>query len=162
MNCYAYAVGIDLNENDICSYAYNPGELGTCLRYYDSFRDYQAMSAYLHTKSFQDRIKYDMDALDISFEDACEDEDSEYVDENGYTNWLIAMYIQRPKFLIPGDIHFLRKTKDGIWVHKMGRDGSITSLDPNGNLIKTLPEELAFDKKRVYTNPSVYKLRMKR
>ena len=44
----------------------------------------------------------------------------------------------------------------------MGRDGSITSLDPNGNLIKTLPEELAFDKKRVYTNPSVYKLRMKR
>ena len=37
VNCYAYALGIDLNEDDICSFAYNPGQMGTFIKYSDNY-----------------------------------------------------------------------------------------------------------------------------
>lgn len=161
VNCYAYAVGIDLKENEICNYAFNPGQIGTYLTYYDNANKYYSMCAYLLSKPISERIGYDMQALDIDFNLSDEDELSDYYDEDGYYNWLIALYQEKPRFLTPSDIHFLRKTKEGYWVHKMGRDGIATNLDPNGEIITTLPKSLVFGPKKVYTNPSVYKLRLK-
>lgn len=162
VNCYAFAVGIDLPEKDICDYAFDPGQIGTYINYFDNFRNYQNMCAYMHSKSVQDRFGYDMDTLGIEVSEADEEDMSEYFDEEGYYNWLFAMYSLKPRLFVPSDVHCLRKTKDGIWVHKLGRDGLPSMVDPNGNLLTALPEELAYSKKRVYTNPSVYRLRMKR
>ena len=162
VNCYAFAVGIDMDERDICEYAFNPGQIGTYLNYYDNSRNYQTMMAYMFSRPIEDRVGFDMETLGIEFSDASEDELSEYVDEEGYYNWLIAMYKTRPRFLVPSDIHCLRKNHDGIWVHKLGRDGNPSMIDPNGEVITVLPEELVYDKRKIYTSPSVYKLRMKR
>ena len=162
LNCYAYAIGIDLKEKDVCSYAFNPGQMGTYITYSDDYDLYKTMCTLLYSKSFEERFMFDMKALDIDVDYASESEDSEYIDDEGYFNWLVAMYKLKPRFLQLSDLHFLRKTASGIWVHKLGHDGNPSNLDENGNIITTLPEQLAYSKKRVYNNPSVYKLRMKR
>ncbi|MBE6157035.1 MAG: hypothetical protein E7161_04775 [Firmicutes bacterium] len=105
-NCYAYALGLDVPQNDIIDKAYIPGTMsGTGIKLDDN---------YIFTyNDLITNIYGDLDFLGISFREVSI---SEQLNEE---EWKIAIFTSKCADYIE-DIHFLRLRKDGFWYHKNG------------------------------------------
>lgn len=121
-NCYAYALGLDLVQSDICKGAYQPGTISGKYTLWDKENfTYNELIA---------GIESDLSALMINYQE---------VDFNYDTNddeWKIAVYTKQSGYEQFSDFHFLRTTRGGIWMHKDGFMGSPTKKDYLGNIIK--------------------------
>ena len=129
-NCYAYALGLDVPEKEIVPGAY--GTLGAMA----VANDHEITNFERHYIPGIERLEMDLDFLHLKYEDA---DPFELVKEN---EWLIAYYYcpYEPDF----DFHFLRRTNEGVWTHKMGwKKGLFVSDDDNKLIIN--PEKAGFD-----------------
>ena len=108
-NCYAYALGIDISENDIIKRAFQPGVIGSII--------FDIRPNLLLRMSLEDRIKTDLEALNISFNE-CSSFDFPFIllekDYKVY-QWIVALFLGKS-----GHFHFMRKSFDGDWWHKCG------------------------------------------
>ena len=131
-NCYAYALGLDIPEKEICKHAFQPGIMAG---YYALEEDYF---------SYEDLIKglkYDLDFLRI---ESKEINPSDPIDLDA---WKIALFIPMdiycPPYLI-ADYHFLTCYPDNTWHHKYGYTNSINNIDDNARIISN-PETCHLD-----------------
>ncbi len=118
-NCYAYALGIDL---DIGREILLLGEI--------SGMNYGIRNAFdLKTALLFDAIRLDLEISEVDPAIKIPDEDS----------WLIAMFMTPfyvdEKFEKSYDYHFLRKTKYQNWTHKIGNSNNITNMDEDDKKI---------------------------
>ena len=123
-NCYAFALGIDMDERLLNDNAFIPGFLAEKeLNYYSSeyYREYNELL---------EHIDYDLDALGLEHKQV----DPNY--ELSPEEWKIAIFTQRQWNKVY-DFHFLRQTKNGIWLHKKGWNGDITNKDYKDRIITT-------------------------
>ena len=108
-NCYAFALGLDIPEDNILMAAYNPGTIGSIT--------FNIKSSELNKMSLEERIYLDLRALDISYSECSPLEKSiNYFDEDYIIEqWIIAIFKGERK-----DFHFMRKSWDNDWWHKRG------------------------------------------
>ena len=120
-NCYAYALGLDIPEDDIIRGAYAPGTI--------SGAEIDIGRAYTFTyKTFVNNLYSDLDFLGIDFKKI---KPNQPIDEN---EWKIAVFTSS-KFGALDDYHFLRY-KDNVWHHKNGWYDKPTILDDWGQEIE--------------------------
>ena len=114
-NCYAYALGLDVPEYQICKYAYDPGTIGNSSKQLITPFSYHLLV---------DNVLTDLEALQIDYQfiHPCDDINSD--------EWKIALFIPQIYSLTElDDFHFARLHKDGYWYHKNGNKGLISNLD---------------------------------
>ena len=124
-NCYAFALGFDIAEKDICESAYCPGVIGGSKINLPS----------MYSFSLDDLIsciETDLDYLGIDFRE------NATLDDLKDGEWLIALYVSylfshRKDRL--SDYHFLRLFDDGTWYHKNGFYGRVINLDTKRKVI---------------------------
>lgn len=157
-NCYAFALGLDINENDIINtkiaHAYNLGEFG-------KFK-YNLNEADLDVLTFEERLFIDLDSLNINYEKVNDKELSLCnIDNDGCLTWMISLY--EAIALYGRDFHFLRKNSDGYWIHKRGLYGNISFFDDDMKRINDLNNLylLPFNNDVNYEQVGVYKLKLK-
>ena len=140
-NCYAYALGLDIKESDICKNAYQPGTISETvnLRQYESF-PYEVLISGLEN---------DLDVLGINYRLIKPDEKIEL------NEWKIVLMVK--KYCDGLDnFHFLRQDIDGIWSHKVGYQHRISRKDSLGCIISNPIESHFF----FYTYDKCYALRL--
>ncbi len=120
-NCYAYALGLDVNEDDIRQDAYIPGTIGGSDYYLPGF----IIFSY---EDFLQNLFLDLAFLGIDVREINLDE---HLPED---EWKIALCISPWRSSID-DYHFLRQSKSGIWYHKMGWKGLPRNYDCSGKII---------------------------
>lgn len=142
-NCYAYALGLDVNETEIISYAFNPGVISgaTDVIWSDDIFGYEDLLL---------GIGADLDALGIEFKKVS----PLYCTKEG--EWKIALFVDGYRGVLE-DFHFLRQNEDGVWYHKDGYLGEVTNRDDNGNIILN-PEKYFFTYRDYY---ACYSLRLR-
>lgn len=125
-NCYAYALGLDVREQNIKDFAYIPGVISGVYKRIDE--DYSI--AY---PKLLDNIHDDLEFLGINFREV------NPLEEISNDEWKIAIFTS---FLacdffteIVSDFHFLRQRENGIWYHKEGWFKRPTNKDSNSNII---------------------------
>ncbi len=109
-NCYAYALGLDIPEEEIIERAYVPGTIGASI--------FSISPKELCQMSLDERVACDLQALHISFQDCDSLENSTYFFEGDYLifQWIIAMYTGQDY-----DFHFMKKSwNHPTWWHKQG------------------------------------------
>ena len=103
-NCYAYALGLDIDYNKLSIKGYEPG-----------FTFYTPLPPCFEGEDLLNHVVKDLDNLKIDFR---------YV--NAYYKlakgeWKIAIFGGfRNSWDLFDDYHFMKQTKDGVWVHKNG------------------------------------------
>lgn len=132
-NCYAFALGLDVPENDIVKNAYQLGVMGVISK--------DMPISMLKDLSLEERMMLDLDFLEI---DCCEAEPCEsssfkfiYRKNNVIACdhiWTIALFNDR------GSFHFMRKSYDGEWFHKKGYLAGPINFDSDRKII-TDPRE---------------------
>lgn len=119
-NCYAYALGLDVRENDICIGAYNPGIIsGTSSLNGTEYFEYEALI---------NGIAGDLKALDIEYHEV------NPMEKIKINEWKIALLTEKYHDKLM-DFHFLRQNKSGLWSHKNGFNGIISKKDYLGRII---------------------------
>jgi hypothetical protein len=125
-NCYAYALGLDIAESEICDSAYVPGTISKSqisLAYQELFR-YSELLECLYS---------DFDALGIAYREVLP---QEQINTN---EWKIALFTTRAFYSdnidLLEDYHFLRQLQNGNWYHKAGWYNYPTNKDNYGNII---------------------------
>ena len=114
-NCYAYALGLDIPQSQICQYAYDPGTIG---------QSKSPLYIPFSYNSLLDNIFVDLEALKIGHE-FISPNDNLSPDE-----WKIAIFISQNYSLHDlEDFHLIRYRNDGLWYHKNGMIGAINNLD---------------------------------
>ena len=154
-NSYAYALGLDVSENDITRHAYCLGEIGKNL--------YNLKSEDLDKLSYKQRLFMDLEALNIKYQKVNEKEYSPCsIDEDGYLTWIIAFYVAYGDY--SSDFYFLRKNNDGIWYRKPSYGRYITCLDDNNKIITDLNTMFKYEMydEYEYQQEGIYRLRLKR
>lgn len=140
-NCYAFALGLDLNQNDICPCAFEIGKM------YFHFRN-----IVLHYIPQLERLKLDLETLSIIYQE-CDIDSSLNEDE-----WKIAYLSDKGEC----GYHFLRQMPDGVWYHKPGFGYVPTNLDLEKRTIKD-PKQVITDYKnwfyQNYDDLKCYKLK---
>ena len=125
-NCYAYALGLDIAENEIKECAYQPGVI-SC-----SFESIDRTEHFAYS-TLIDCIHSDMQKLGI---DIREVDPFEIVPDD---EWKIALFTVFHAYEFYSeylsDFHFLRQNKDGIWYHKPGYYKNPTNKDYNRQII---------------------------
>lgn len=125
-NCYAYALGLDIPERKIKSFAYVPGTIG-------NGKSNLFMQRVFTMKELMDNIADDLVSLGINFEECNPDYKTEY------NEWKIAIFTSYYSYILLDeyfyDFHFLREREDGTWYHKRGYKHSPNNMDSNKNLI---------------------------
>lgn len=110
-NCYAYALGLDVNESIIGNYAYQPGYIGGYM--YSTMRYPQFTYDSLVRSIYEDLKKYKIDIRRVKPDDEVD------IDE-----WKIALFTKFQSYDFYSnwysDYHFLRQKDDGLWYHKRG------------------------------------------
>jgi hypothetical protein len=118
-NCYAYALGLDVDESSIAECAYQPGVMGSVIFNYPLIN--------LKNMSTEEKIFLDMEALKIRIKEANPSDNGDYRIFHKKDNetvssisfsWIISLYENENDL---NDFHFARKTDTGIWYHKEGR-----------------------------------------
>lgn len=139
-NCYAYALGLDINENKICDFAFQPGMISETifLPDLDSF-SYETLI---------DAIEADLKTLDLLYREIDPQEEVE-TDE-----WKVALMVEKfdDNQELLDNFHFLRTNKNNNWVHKSSYLGSISKKDDLNRSI-TEPREceiLPYQYKKCY------------
>ena len=122
-NCYAYALGLDIPEKDICKHAYQPGVMSGF---------YALEEDYFSYDNLVKGINHDLEFLKI---EAREIDPSDIINPD---EWKIALFVHNsifcPPYLIP-DYHFLKYYPDETWHHKFGYTYSINNLVDNSSVI---------------------------
>ena len=145
-NCYAYALGLDINENDICHNAYQPGTMSEFEE--DCFLTYPNL-----VKAIEQELKF----LSISYREI------EPLTPITLDEWKIALlvkqyYDHRMHEILLSGFHFLRTNKNEIWVHKPGYPNAPSERDYHNQMI-TDPREFAFHD---YVYKKCYALKLNR
>lgn len=142
-NCYAYALGLDIRQSDICDYAYQPGTISETTNIFEL--------KYFSYDMLIKGIESDLELLQIAYRNVEEDE------KLALNEWKIALFVNGyHESLI--DFHFLRQKENGIWLHKNGYDGTIIKKDRYcRNII--IPSEA---KLYPYTYKKCYALRLEK
>lgn len=142
-NCYAYALGLDIKESQICSRAYQPGNISGTSDL-DRFKEYFLYSDLIIG------LEKDLEALSISYREI---EPTEQIKSD---EWKIALMVENyNKNIFDGSLfnfHFLRTNKNGIWTHKSSYLGPISKKD-NLNQIIIDPREcdlFSYEYKKCY------------
>lgn len=132
-NCYAFALGLDVPENDIVKNAYQLGVMGAVAK--------NMPIKELKDLSFEERMKLDLDFLGISCCEALPTENSgfKFILRRGNVVacdhfWIVSLFNDRNSF------HFVRKSYDGEWYHKRGYFAGPINFD-NDRRIITDPRE---------------------
>ncbi len=123
-NCYAYALGLDIKENDICKYAYRPGTISVNrkLFVYKDEKEEMLHSKYLSYDSFIDKLESDLECLNLEYREAGL---GEPIDSD---EWKIALLTRKDDDRIR-DFHFIRQNSDGIWTQKKDYYCGIDTVD---------------------------------
>lgn len=131
-NCYAYALGLDINENDICEYAYQPGSISSKVANLIIHFNYFLYSVLIKN------IEKDFETLGISYKEI--EPDDEIQDDE----WKIALFVEfYDKYFMDdliSDFHFLRANSNGVWTHKHGYCNSPKKKDDSNKIITDLKE----------------------
>ena len=134
-NCYAFALGLDIPENDICINGFQPGIIAS--KIFDISLDELARL------KVEDRMILDLKALKIGFKLSEVTMNQEYKSLGNYwcNSWDILL------FLNENDFHFARINRNGEMYHKIGYFGS--------------PQKTSIEKieKRGYSLSKIYRLR---
>ena len=114
-NCYAYAMGIDIPQTDICKYAYDVGQISRMIDCEDE--EELPDPKYHNTNTFEWELTWDFDTLGLEFEESSKielkpDEIPNY--PGRYFDILFFIHKYR------NDFHFARFGKDGKLYHKRG------------------------------------------
>lgn len=143
-NCYAYALGLDMNEYEITdTYSFCPGVIGG---------DYSCVSG---SHSYENLIRCiiaDLNALGIDYSSA----DPKEPPKRG--EWKVALFLTDDDPIWINDFHFLRQHPNGSWFHKKGYGGDVLMCDDDGTII-TNPEKCHFSKYSIYD--SCFRLKLK-
>lgn len=144
-NCYAYALGLDVVEINICESAYQPGTISESINSI-------ANEEYFNYSTLVENLENDLKTLGISYEEV----DSKYNICEG--EWKIALFVEKSKYNSEKlmDFHFLRQNANGIWFHKNGFHGTPIKKDYLGRII-TDPETCDL---RNYEYKKCYALRL--
>ena len=127
-NCYAYALGIDVNYEDLGINGYEPGF--TC--------DLRLPSNFDGSDLINNVVK-DLDNLGIDFRHV-----NDYY-KLGEGEWRIAIFGgYRYSFDKFDDYHFMRQSLDGIWVHKSGYYGKPTNLKTSSPLKSYMDDDILY------------------
>lgn len=145
-NCLAFALGLDINENDIFKKAYKLGVMGSIIK--------GIPIKELNKLSFEERLFLDLDAIGIKHTIVASSEKSGFwIDHNYiYTYWLISLFSNGD------DFHFMRKSYDGTWYHKFGYFAPVINYDFDKKII-TEPECANLGD---YKNVKTYRLQYKK
>lgn len=110
-NCYAYALGIDIPEEEIIIKAYQPGTIGSII--------FNIKPNELENMSLEEKVYADLEALNISYNECDQSDISCYdFDKDFITNqWIIALFSGNKD---DWDFHFMRKSLNNVWWHKRG------------------------------------------
>lgn len=130
-NCYAYALGLDIPEQEINNHAYFPGIIGNSKIYLPN----QELFTY---EEFIYNLFEDFKALNIEYKEI------DPLDKINIDEWKIALFITYYSKNYVEDFHFLRENKENIWYHKLGYTGTITNCDDDDNII-TNPKQCFFE-----------------
>lgn len=142
-NCYAYALGLDIRQSDICDYAYQPGTISETTNIFEL--------KYFPYDMLIKGIESDLELLQIAYRNVEENE------KLALNEWKIALFVNGyHESLI--DFHFLRQQENEIWLHKNGYDGTILKKDRHGRNI-IIPSEA---KLSPYTYKKCYALRLEK
>lgn len=122
-NCYAFALGLDVPENEIIKNAYQLGVIGAAV--------YEIPIQKLKKMSFEKRLVLDLQALKISYKEASPSDKTYSKFINNYISnyWIIALFQNQD------DFHFLRKNYNDEWYHKRGYLASPIAYDDNKQII---------------------------
>ena len=153
INCYAYALGIDMKESEIFKYAYNLGVIGKRLSNISIIDKLN-----IDHLCFEDKFKFDLDILGIDYEQI-DLKDASYVRNRLYENidtWVIAMYVLN-RDNVEEDFHFIRRLPSGIWTHKLGRNSENIAYSFDIKDYISLNED-----EKPYEQVGIYKLSLKR
>jgi len=122
-NCYAYALGLDVNESSICRNAYHPGVMSK------AFSPTILKETAFPYDLFIKGIEQDLKALNLLYKEV----EPDYITE--LDEWKMAVFIEiytknntESEWLI-SDFHFLRTDKNNIWFHKQGYYGQPSKKD---------------------------------
>lgn len=147
-NCYAYALGLDIPERKIKTFAYAPGTIGNA-------RANLVRQRIFTYDELINNINDDLFYLGINFMECTPDE------KTTKDEWKIALFTSYYAYMLLGDyycdFHFLRERKNGIWYHKKGYFHRPNNLDSNKNII-TDPRECYI---KNYDYQLTYKLSIK-
>lgn len=129
-NCYAYALGLDIPEDNIGEAAFEPGVISNVNSIYKDDN---------YSLKYSDLLNYlysDLEALGIGFKEIHPDE---RINDD---EWKIALYTEfsasKKNIEYLFDYHFLRQHKNGIWYHKFGWHSSPKNFDSNYKIITNL------------------------
>lgn len=113
-NCYAYALGLDISQDEITRCAY---DLGAMYYFYSKVKR--------HYLSHEELLKLDLDTLGLSYTEVPLDEPL------GEEEWKIAYFDS----VYECGYHFFREIENGIWWHKYDFGYQPTCLDDAKKLI---------------------------
>ena len=147
-NCYAFALGLDVPERKIKTFAYAPGTIGLS-------STNLVMQRYFTLENLISNIQDDLIHMGISFSEC---NPLEKVDDD---EWKIALFTAFYAFVCYDcylyDYHFMRQSKDGLWYHKDGYVHRPTCFDSNKEVIHD-PRKCTF---KNYEYQLTYKLKLK-
>lgn len=123
-NCYAYALGLDVGQFNICPYAYQPGTISEATIQLASEKTF-------FYDTLIENLENDLKVLGIDYKEV----NPNYFVQEG--EWKIALFTE--KYFYDSeellDFHFLREISNGIWFHKNGFKGLPSKRDYLGNII---------------------------
>ena len=124
-NCYAFAMGFDIPENNISNNAYCVGTIGLTAKGISIWR--------IKEFSYDERLIMDLKALRLKYQEVDIDEK---IKDDDRTSYFLISLLESGR-----DFHFLRKDKkSNIWWHKRGWYNEPCSTDDYFNNI-TNPKE---------------------
>lgn len=132
-NCLAYALGLDIPQSEICECAY---QIGQIYRYYNEIKKLYCSQLEL--------LELELKFLGIKYEETSVNSPL------GDDEWKI--------FYLGNDyesgFHFLRQTKNGIWMHKPDFGIAPTNNTKNGHIItdprQVIPYYKILEKNKCY------------
>ncbi len=141
-NCYAFALGLDIPENQIIKDAYQLGIIGAIAKHIPIEE--------IKKLTFEERLILDLNVLGIKEEISNIDDNSEFFFTSNYIykQWVISLLSNGKNF------HFIRKSYNGIWYQKWGYYAPVTKFDFDKKVI-TNPNEANFEE---YKLVKTYKL----
>lgn len=136
-NCYAFALGLDINEDDIIENAYVPGTISNSqIKIQDDF----IIHDFFKYTDFITNLYTDLEHLNISFREITPNE------RISSSEWKIAIFTT-PCSNGCKDFHFLRLCNDGIWHHKKGYGFYPTIYDDQDKIITNIEKCFLTSKK---------------
>lgn len=102
-NCYAFALGLDIPEDEIVKNAYQLGIIGATIN--------NISLSKLKNMTYEDRLALDLNAIGIPFIEC------DPLEKIKFEQYKIAMFAN---FDCTNDFHFMREDSNGIWWQKWG------------------------------------------